>query len=337
MTTHASDTYSPRETSILESRSRADGRQTASSQTNPPLAVDLRDIHMTFRGNVTAVDSVSLQIKQGEVVALLGQNGAGKTTLIDIALGLQKPKRGTATLLGMTPQDAVSRGLIGAVNQTGALPADYKVGQLISLFHGFYDDPLDIDQVMSLTHLEGLQKRGIGKLSGGEQQRLRLALALIPDPLLLFLDEPTSGMDPAARQDFWRVMNRAAGDGRTIVFATHYLAEAESFAQRTAIMREGKLVADAPTVDLMRRGTGTLQIRVPKHSYEAAMASLNLPDLSITWEGGTLTVGGRDLDDVARILLSIEGAHNLRITDSTLEDVFTDIARGSNLEGSDAK
>lgn len=291
-----------------------------------PAAVDLRDTTMIFRGQVTAVDDVSLCVEQGEIVALLGPNGAGKTTLIDVALGLQQPKHGSSTLLGLSPSDAVSRGIVGVVNQTGALPSEYKVAQLLKMFHGFYDGPLDVHEVIALTHLDSLEGRRIGKLSGGEQQRLRLALALLPDPLILFLDEPTAGMDPTARQEFWRVMNRATGEGKTIVFATHYLAEAESFAQRTVIMRRGKIVADAPTSELLQRGLGSLRIQIPEDSYKAVQNDLDRPGWECSWDLGELTVHGRNLDDAARILLRTEGAVNLRITDSSLEDVFTTIA-----------
>ncbi|WRS30985.1 ABC transporter ATP-binding protein [Actinomycetaceae bacterium MB13-C1-2] len=291
-----------------------------------PPAVDLRNITMTFRGHVTAVDDVSLRVNQGEVVALLGPNGAGKTTLIDTALALQRPTTGEAQLLGMGPEDAKRRGLVGVVNQTGALPADYKVAQLLEMFRGFYEAPLAIDEVIALAHLESLESRRIGKLSGGEQQRLRLALALVPDPMILFLDEPTAGMDPTARQEFWRVMERATVNGKTIIFATHYLAEVESFAKRTVIMRDGKVVADAATSDLLRQGLGELTIQIPSDSYEDIRDDLTRPGWECSWSSGTLTMHGRDLDDAARILLKAEGARNLRITDSSLEDIFTEFA-----------
>ncbi len=298
---------------------------------------------MTFRGHVTAVDDVSLRIEQREIVALLGPNGAGKTTLIDTALGLQRPTAGTTSLLGLDSDEAKRRGLVGVVNQTGALPADYRVSQLLRMFHGFYDSPLGVDEVVALAHLDSLEGRRIGKLSGGEQQRLRLALALLPDPLVLFLDEPTAGMDPTARQEFWRVMDQATGDGKTIIFATHYLAEAESFAQRTVIMRHGKVVADAPTKELLRRGLGELRIQIPGDSYEDVRGDLERPGWECSWDSGTLTIHGRDLDDAARVLLDTKGATNLRITDSSLEDVFTTIALDTDeptqmhLVGSDSK
>ena len=285
-------------------------------------------VSVTFPGPVKAVRDVSLQIRQQEVVALVGPNGAGKTTLLDVALGLQSPSAGSARLLGMDPYQAKRRGLIGVVNQTGALPADYKVGELLTVFHGFYDAPLDVPEVLALAHLDSLRGRRIGKLSGGEQQRVRLALALLPDPLILFLDEPTAGMDPVARQEFWRVMTRAVGQGKTVLFATHYLAEAESYAERTVIMHDGKIVADAPTSQLLQRGLGELQIEVPLESFRVVEESLRRPEWNSQWDSGILTVRGRNLDDAARTLLKAPGARHLRVADSSLEDAFAAIALG---------
>lgn len=296
------------------------------SSSDVPAALALDRISKTFRGNVQAVRDVSLRIEQGEIVALLGPNGAGKTTLIDIALGLQAPDTGTAQILGMAPAHAISRGLVGAVNQSGGLPVDLRVKQLLGLISGFYDRPLPMEQVVEATHLQQLLSRKVGKLSGGEQQRVRLALALLPDPLVLFLDEPTSGMDPEARREFWRVMQQAAGGGRTIVFATHYLAEAESFARRTVIMRDGRIAADAPTAELMQRGQAVLRVGIPRDSLPELTIALGRDDLEFSWDQGTLTVTGTGLDDVARRVLALPEAANLRIADSSLEDVFSLIA-----------
>lgn len=179
------------------------------STTDIPAALDLRDLSLTYGRDVKAVDHVSLRVEQGEVVALLGPNGAGKTTLIDLALGLAQPQTGSATLLGFSAAEAIRRGLVGVVNQTGALPMDDTVERTVSLFHSLYRVALPVPEALERTNLTKLRRRKVSKLSGGERQRLRLALALLPRPLMLFLDEPTTGMDPSARQEFWRVMTRA--------------------------------------------------------------------------------------------------------------------------------
>lgn len=296
------------------------------SDSRIPAAVLAQNVSMTYRGDVRAVRDLSLQIDQGEVIALLGPNGAGKTTLLDVILGLQHPQRGSASILGFTPPQAISRGLVGVVNQTGALPLDLKVGQMLNLFHGFYEDAAPVDEVIERTGLARLKNRKIVKLSGGEQQRVRLGLVLLPDPLVLFLDEPTAGMDPTARQEFWRVMEDSAGSGRTIVFATHYLAEAESFAARTVIMRGGQIAADAPTSALMKRGRATLTIDMDEASYEQVRSALDQNGNQSEWGEGVATVHGRDLDAAARVVLSVPGARNLRVSDASLEDIFTEIA-----------
>ena len=155
---------------------------------------------------------------------------------------------------------------------------------------------------------------------------MRLALALIPDPLVVFLDEPTAGMDPSARLEFWKVMEGAAGRGRTIVFATHYLAEAEAFAARTIIMRRGTVAADAPTSTLMKRGLATLTINMLKSGYNTIRPRLDNSDWQSEWNEGVLTVHGQDLDDVARVALGVPEANGLRIADASLEEVFTQVA-----------
>lgn len=288
-------------------------------------AVDLADLSITYRGGVRAVDHVSLCVEQGEVTALLGPNGAGKTTLIDLALDLQRSHTGTSSILGMTPRDAIRRGLVGLVNQSGALPIDYTVQDALTMFHGLFADPIPVGEVLERTALDPLRRRSIRKLSGGEQQRLRLALALLPDPLLLILDEPTSGMDAGARQHFWAVMNEAASAGTTLVFATHYLAEAESNAGRTIIMRGGKVAADAPTADLLQRGKSHLTITIDHAAHGRLQPKLDRPEWDVTWTGDLLEVRGRNLDDAARVVLAEPSAHGLRLTDSSLEEVFTAI------------
>ena len=293
-----------------------------------PLAVDCQDIALSFRGGVQAVDGVDLHIAQGEIVAILGPNGAGKTTLIDCALGLATPDRGTSQLLGMSSREAIRRGLIGVVNQSGALPVDYSVERALRLFRSFYLDAAEVDEILERTNLTGLRRRKIARLSGGEQQRLRLALALLPRPLLVFLDEPTTGMDPTARIEFWKVMNAARDEGLTMVFATHYLAEAESHAERTIIMRAGKIVADAPTHELLRRSEAHLSATLPPSAHDRVSQELSRHGWSFSWSADTIEVRGQEMEDAARIVLAEPGCRNLRIADSSLEDVFSEITTG---------
>lgn len=279
-------------------------------------------------GSTTAVDGVSLTVPVGQIVALLGANGAGKTTLIDMLLGMTPPTTGDSALFDLTARDAMRRSLVGVVHQSGALPMDYTVKEAVGLFARTHPHHLPVDQVLDETKLGPFAQRTIRKLSGGERQRVRLALALLPDPYLLVLDEPTAGMDATARREFWEVMRTQAAEGRTILFATHYLAEAQDFAQRTIILKAGRIVADAPTDELRQRGRTThMSIAVPEESGPGLVEELHNanPQWKASYEGGRVHATGRDMDDAARIALAHPGAHDISVTASTLEDVFTEL------------
>ena len=213
---------------------------------------------------VVAVDGVDLTVRPGEIVAFLGPNGAGKTTTVDMLLGLTSPDGGSIEVYGLAPQEAVRRGLVSAVMQTGGLLNDFTVEETVRAVAALHGRPDRVAPVLERAHLTGLAGRRVEACSGGEQQRLKFALALVPDPDLVILDEPTTGMDVAARQEFWQAMREDAALGRTIVFATHYLAEADEFAERTVLMNHGRIVHDAPTADVRAAyGGRTLTFRPP--------------------------------------------------------------------------
>lgn len=303
---------------------------------NVPPAIDLQHVSVSFRGDVHAVRDVSLRIEQGEVVALLGPNGAGKTTTIDTALGLARPQTGRREVFGMDPAEAIERGLVGVVNQTGSLPTGHSVEATVRLFRSLYRDAMPLEETLELTNLTRLRRRRVSKLSGGEQQRLRLALALLPRPLLVFLDEPTAGMDPTARQEFWRVMNEARADGLTIMFATHYLAEAESHAARTIIMRSGQIAADAPTAELLRSGESHLTARLSQSARERLEPQLQQSTWAYEWNHDLLEIRGQQMEEAARLVLTEPDCRDLRIADSSLEEIFADITTESTRIGSAA-
>ena len=310
-------------------------------------AINVTDVSKSF-GSVHAVKNVGLEVPLGQILALLGVNGAGKTTLIDMIIGFQPPTEGSVSLFGMTPREAIRRGLVGVVHQTGALLPEYTVAQTLTLFAATHDHPLDLPELLARTDLTRLANRRVGKLSGGEQQRLRLALALLPDPQLLILDEPTAGMDAVARRRFWQLMRHQADAGRTILFATHYLAEAQDFAERTLIMTGGRIIRDGATEDIRRQATtSNLRIVIPApltHEAEAAIRALpDSAEWAVSWDADeagapsssidsasaaagsaerTLTIRGRDLDGAARAVLGIPGAHGLELNAATLEDAF---------------
>ncbi|HLJ08246.1 MAG TPA: ABC transporter ATP-binding protein, partial [Acidimicrobiia bacterium] len=191
----------------------------------PRSGVRLKGLTKSF-GAVKAVAGIDLDIAAGETVALLGPNGAGKSTTIEMALGLLPADAGTVEIYGMPPAEAIRVGAIGAMLQTGQLLRDLMVRELLEMMASFYPNPLGVDEVMALTGVADIADRRTEKLSGGQTQRVRAAIALISRPELLILDEPTVAMDVEGRQAFWRDIRAFAAGGKTVIFATHYLEEA---------------------------------------------------------------------------------------------------------------
>ena len=259
-------------------------------------AVVAEDLTKVFGGKVKALDGVSLEVERGTVLGLLGPNGAGKTTTVDMLLGLTTPDAGTIEVYGTSPAEAVRAGRVSAVMQTGGLLNDFTVAETVQAIAALHGRPDRVDVVLERTGLTGLAKRRVEACSGGEQQRLKFALALVPDPDLVILDEPTTGMDVGARQEFWQTMRADAALGRTIVFATHYLAEADEFAERTVLMNRGRIVHDAATSDVRAAyGGRTLTFRPPAEVVGAdgidaawlarvrdALAPLGISDLEVS-------------------------------------------------------
>jgi ABC-2 type transport system ATP-binding protein len=283
-------------------------------------AFELSAVHRTF-GPVRAVDGIDLRLELGQIAALLGPNGAGKTTTIDMILGLGKPDRGTVTVLGMTPRAAVAKGLVSAVMQTGGLLKDLTVSETIRLVSTLFGTARPVGEVLERAGIADIADRLVGKCSGGQQQRLRFALALLPDPALMVLDEPTAGMDVEGRRDFWTAIRRDAEKGRTVLFATHYLEEADAYADRVILMRQGKIVADGTAAEVRNMSTGrSVRASLP----DADESTLRkLPGVrSVEIRGERVIIQTSDSDSVARQLLNSTKAHDLEIVAHNLEDAF---------------
>jgi len=275
-----------------------------------------------------AVGGLDLDIGRGEIVALLGPNGAGKTTTLDMVLGFTEPTAGTITVFGQTPRDAVRAGRVSAVLQTGGLLRDLKVAETIELIASTFVSPPPTAEVLERAGITHIADNTVGKCSGGEQQRLRFALALLADPDLLILDEPTAGMDVQARRDFWAAMRSEADAGRTIVFATHYLQEAEDFAERTVLIADGRLVADGPTEQVRRRAAGRrLTARFGPETIDRAEATLrDFPHaLHFARLDDRLVVESPDSDTIARLVLGELGGFDLEIEPASLERAFIEL------------
>ena len=216
---------------------------TRSDRTHHATAVELDGVRRCF-GATLALDDCHLAIGPGETVALLGPNGAGKTTAIGLMLGLIEPSAGRVQTLGQRPRSAVLGGRVGAMLQGGGLPVGPRVGELVDLARALSPHPSGRDAVLERAGLTSLAGRRADTLSGGETQRVRFAMAIAGDPDLLFLDEPTVAMDVESRRAFWDDMRRSAADGRTVLFATHYLDEADQVADRIIVLDHGRVVAD---------------------------------------------------------------------------------------------
>ncbi|MFF2146646.1 ABC transporter ATP-binding protein [Kitasatospora sp. NPDC058190] len=204
-------------------------------------------------GRVRAVDGLDLVLRPGETVALLGPNGAGKSTSLDLLLGLREPDQGSVTLFGGTPRSAIEAGRVGAMLQSGGLMADVKVRELVQLACDVHPRGRSVTGVLADAGITELAERRVDKLSGGQEQRVRFALAIAGDNDLIVLDEPTTGMDVSVRQAFWASMRAQVDAGRTVLFATHYLEEADSIADRVLVLHRGRLIADGSSAEIKAR------------------------------------------------------------------------------------
>jgi ABC-2 type transport system ATP-binding protein len=284
-------------------------------------AVSVSGLRKTF-GAVTAVDGVDLTVAPGEVVALLGPNGAGKTTTIELLLGLSRPDAGTVTVYGLDPVAAVRSGRVGAMLQSGGLLRDLKVRETVALVAAMHAQPLAVDAALELAGIADLAGRKVESLSGGQRQRLLFALAVVPDPSLVVLDEPTVAMDVESRRAFWASMRALTEGGRSVLFATHYLEEADQNADRIVLMAAGRVVADGPateikaTVDVRR-----IRITLPDADPDVL---LRLPGVSsVQQHGGTVTLTCEDADAALRALVAAEpAARDFEVTGAGLEDAF---------------
>jgi ABC-2 type transport system ATP-binding protein len=296
-----------------------------------PSAIAFDGVSRRF-GATTALDDVDLHIGVGETVALLGPNGAGKSTAISIMLGLLAPTAGRARTLGLSPRDAVRSGRVGAMLQSAALPAGARVGELVDLARALYPSPAPRATVLERSGLTALAGRRADTLSGGETQRVRFALAIAGDPDLVFLDEPTVAMDVEARRAFWVDMRRAASEGRTVLFATHYLDEADSIADRIVVLDRGRVVAAGSPAQL-KAGVAERTVRFSCPGDGTADGILRaLPGVaSVERRGETVSLSCTDADASVRGLVAakVDFSH-LEVTGADLDTVFLALTNGAS-------
>ncbi|ALA67543.1 ABC transporter ATP-binding protein [Corynebacterium lactis] len=328
------------------------------SHTSPLLRIC--DVTKQFRsGNrdvVNAVKRVNISLHRGEVVAILGENGAGKTTLIDMILGLTTPTSGHIEVLGHSPRDAIRVSKIGAVLQTGGLLPDVAVADTLRMIASGYPEHIAIDQLVEQVGLQDLLDRKVGKCSGGEQQRVKFALALLGNPELIVLDEPTTGMDPSARREFWAGIHACAQRGTTILFTTHYMDEAEKFARRIVMMHKGNVLADLDTQSMLALAQSALvqasfPAEVDRQGATPLPPTAAVPDNiidEVTEISGlkqknkslfepsaqednravrTLQFRTREPDALIRYLVTETNACNFTVQKASLDDVFISMQR----------
>ena len=295
----------------------------------------LSGLEKTFKspqGPVRAVRGVDVTISPGETVAFLGPNGAGKSTTIDMLLGLLPPDKGTVTLFGKPPVEAIASGAIGAMLQTGALIRDLSVRELVTMMASLYPKPLDVDETLELTGIADIADRRTQKLSGGQTQRVRFAVALVSNPDLLVLDEPTVAMDVEGRHSFWTTMRGFAERGKTVLFATHYLEEADAYADRAILMANGRVVADGPTNEIKAMvGLRTIRVTLPGADLDELG---RLPGVnSVERRGEAVILSCSDSDAAIRVLLvRYPEAHDIEIATGGLEQAFLHLTGGDDSE-----
>jgi len=274
---------------------------------------------------VRAVRGIDLDIAPGETVALLGPNGAGKSTTIEMLLGLTRPDAGTVSVFGLAPERAVDEGNVGAMLQTGSLIRDLSVGELVAMIASLYPEPLDVHDALELAGIASLAGRRTQKLSGGETQRARFAVAIVADPELLVLDEPTVAMDVESRRAFWSAMRAFVARDKTVLFATHYLEEADAYADRVVLMAAGTIVADGPPTEI-KAMVGSRRIRATLPGADPAMLAA-LPGVTdVDLRGEAISLVCSDSDVALRALLDASpDVRDIEVTGAGLEEAFVQL------------
>jgi ABC-2 type transport system ATP-binding protein len=279
-------------------------------------------------GAKTALDGVRLAIERGKVTALLGPNGAGKSTAISLLLGLVTADSGRVELFGRAPQELAARRRIGVMLQTAALPETLRVGELVELTSSYYARPRGLGEVARMVGIQNLVRRPYGTLSGGQQRRVQFALAVCGNPELLFLDEPTTGLDIEAREALWNVVRALVAEGSAVLLTTHYLEEAEALAHRVAVLMNGRIVTEG-TVDEIRAVGVRRHIRCVSSLAAAQVREWPGVDAVTGW-GHRLDIEARLAEPIVRQLLASDPSlSELEVTRAGLAEAFLQITKGA--------
>jgi ABC-2 type transport system ATP-binding protein len=281
-------------------------------------------------GSLKAVDGLSLQLRPGETVAILGPNGAGKSTSLDMLLALRKPTSGKITVFGAGPYHAVKSGQVGAMLQSGGLMPEVTVRELVTLVSGFHPRPVPAETVMKRAGITDIAEQRVDRLSGGQTQRVRFALAIAGESELIVLDEPTTAMDVESRQLFWTNMKAEVAEGRTVLFATHYLEEADQAADRILVINRGRLLADG-TPDQIKQKAGARRLSFRLDRVDEPFL-LNLPGLvSLEIRGDLVHIQATDSDAALYAMLDAGyRPRQIEVSSLGLEQAFLAITSQDN-------
>lgn len=293
------------------------------------IAISVENLHKTY-GEIHAVDNLSFQVREGEVYSLLGPNGAGKTTTVEIIEGIRKADKGGVKVLGLDPWHS-QRDMMSSV---GIMPQDFRFVERINpeeairFYCSIFGVPDKSSELLKLVELEDVRHVYFQNLSGGQKQKLGICLALVNDPKVVFLDEPTTGLDPRARRRIWNLIRQLKSEGRTIILTTHYLEEAEMLADRVGIVSNGKMIVEGtPNEIIEKMGSGKRLLL----NYNAQIADHIVKEMGLEFvsENGLLTTRINDNHDVLSILSYAEKngipLHTLQLKEDTLEDIFVDL------------
>jgi ABC-2 type transport system ATP-binding protein len=306
----------------------------ADGATSAPV-VSFENVTKTY-GKLRAVDGLSLELRAGETVALLGPNGAGKSTSLDMLLALRKPTRGRIAMFGSDPYHAVKSGRVGAMLQSGGLMPEVTVRELITLVAGFHQRPLPVQQTLRRAGIADIAEQRVDKLSGGQTQRVRFALAIAGECDLLVLDEPTTALDVESRQMFWSNMKAEVAGGRTLLFATHYLEEADQAADRILVINKGRLLADGTPAEIKQRaGAKRISFRLDRVDERFLLGLPALVNLEV--RGDLVRIQSSDSDRTLYALLDAGyRPREIEVSSVGLEQAFLAITAEDNGESAPA-
>jgi ABC-2 type transport system ATP-binding protein len=295
----------------------------------PKVAVaSLTHVIKRYANGVLALDDLSLTLHCGEIVALLGPNGAGKSTAVKLMMGLSTPTGGSVRIFGGDPRQTATRLRTGVMLQVGRAPEMLRVSEHISIFRGYYPNPMAYADIIRAAGLAGVESRMFGQLSGGQKQRMLFALSLAGDPDLIFLDEPTAGLDVEARRGMWTQIRSLAERGKTVLLTTHYLEEADALAHRIIVINKGRMVCEGTPAEVKSLGSGTSasrSLKVIRCSTSLVVSTLlAIPGVTNVEAHGPLTsITSTQAEATLREMLALDqNLHSLEVQSPALEDAF---------------